>query len=309
MVGTSIAPPKDLQLESALVALPAEVKHHIFKFCFATDRIISDPTIQTKSEEDPSPSLGVGLLQTCRRLYHEVDRRPLFSQNTFQFTTVNKAEAFLHALDEHCRSSVHDISIDIRMSHSDRIAHEWTQYLAWGGDMLKKDQNSLKTDAPNLKTLRLNFESWPKIPMFRTELWYFLRQLLSNVRGLERIVVVGASKGQAMARRDPWSTAHFIGADDVACNNLIPQMWRCVEASDNAKVIRWVRESGKLYLEVVSKAHLSKNLDSNWREQSVKKSDDNTLPVNGNCSWTEYESHVLNVNDSMIKSLSPNAAG
>jgi hypothetical protein len=305
----SIAPPTNLQLQSALVGLPAEIKHQIFKFCFAADRIIADPIIHTQAEKESVPSLGVALLQTCRRLYHEVDRRPLFSQNTFQFTTVDKAKAFLQALDENHRPSVHDISIDVHMVHSDRLAHEWLQYLAWENGARNTTLKTLKTNAPNLKTLRLNFESWPRIAMFRTELWYFLRQMLANVQGLERIVVVGASKGQGMARRDPWSPAHFVGADSVECDDLIPRMWKSVEASGDAKVIRWVRKDGKLYLEVVSKAHLLKNLDSNWRGLSDQKQPGNPWPVNGHCSWAEYEAHTLNVSDSTIKGLSPNAAG
>jgi hypothetical protein len=309
MLVNSIAPPTNLQLQSPLVGLPAEIKHQIFKFCFVADRIIADPTIHAQGERESIPSLGVGLLQTCRRLYHEVDRRPLFSQNTFQFTTADKAKAFLQALDEHYRPSVHDISIDVRMVHSDRLAHEWLQYLAWGNSVPNTSLKTLRTDAPNLKTLRLNFESWPRIPLFRTELWRFLRRMLANVGGLERIVVVGASKGQGMARRDPWSPVHFVGADDVACKDLIPQMWKCVEAPVDAKVIRWVRKDGKLYLEVVSKAHLSKNLDPNWRGLYVQKSHGEPWPVNGHCSWTEYETHTLNAKDATTKYFSPNAAG
>jgi hypothetical protein len=181
---------------------------------------------------------------------------------------------------------------------------EWVQYLDWNST-----SDSLNTDVPNLKTLRLNFESWPRIPMFRTELWSLLREMLSDVRGLKRIVVVGASKGQAMARRDPWSPAHYVGAEDVELNDLIPRMSRCVEGSDDAKVIRWVRSDGKLYLEVVSQAHLLKHVDGNWVGLSAPPPSTEPWPVNDSCSLADYEKRKSNVQDPATKSFSPNAVG
>ena len=80
--------------------------------------------------------------------------------------------------------------------------------------------------------------------------------MLSNVRGLERIVIIGASEGQVMARRNPWSPAHYVGAYEIGVNDLIPRMWKCVEAPDDAKIIRWLRSNGKIHLEVVSRTHL-----------------------------------------------------
>jgi hypothetical protein len=216
-------------------------------------------------------------------------------------------KSFLQALNEPCRPSVHDVGINIRMVHSDRIAHEWLQYLAWGDGLSRSTLKTLKTDTPNLKTLRLNFESWPKIPMFRTELWCFLRHMLANVRGLERIVIIGASKGQGMARRDPWSPAHFVGADDVKCNDLIPRMWECVDAPADAKAIRWVRKDGRLYLEVVSEIHLLRNLNLSLRGHSVQKPHDQPWPANGHCSLAEYENHITNGSNPTIKALSPSA--
>jgi hypothetical protein len=301
---TSIAPAADAQLQSPLVCLPAEIKHIIFRQCFTSDDVITDPTICDQIQRNPIPSLGVALLQTCRRLYLEADRRHLFSQNTFRFTTVGGARTFLKALDDHHRFSVQNVEIDVRKVHSDHLdlAREWMQYLAWDSEA-----GSLHTDAPNLRTLRLNFASWPRIPMFRTELWSLLRQMLSNVRGMERIVVIGASKGQAMARRNPWSPAHYVGAEDAGFNDLVPRMWECVEAPAAAKVIRWVRSDGKLNLEVVSQAHLLRHIDTNWLGSSVLPTLTEPWPVNGSCSWTDYENCKLNARDPTAKSFSPSA--
>ncbi|KAF1913525.1 hypothetical protein BDU57DRAFT_407837, partial [Ampelomyces quisqualis] len=215
MIALSIAPPTNLQAQSPLVALPAEIKHHIFRHCFVSEHIIEDPATHAQCQTKAIPTLGVALLQTCRRLYHEVDRRPLFSQNTFRFTTVDKARVFLKTLDHHHRLSVHNVEIDVRLVSTDRIAYEWVRYLTWPSDPRDTVLRTLRTDAPKLKTLRLNFESWPRSPLYRPELWKLLRQMLSNLQGLQRIVVVGASKGQSMARRDPWSPAHFVGSEDV----------------------------------------------------------------------------------------------
>ncbi|KAF2820034.1 hypothetical protein CC86DRAFT_253042, partial [Ophiobolus disseminans] len=206
------------QLQSRLVCLPTEIKHMITLWCFTADDKVENPATNSGcGQKNTVPSLGAALLQTCRRLNYEIDRRPLYSQNAFSFTTVDKARQFLKSLDYGYRLDVNDLEIDIRNVHSDHpaVAREWLQYLAWEDYPNCEAQASLKKDAPGLKTLRLNFESWPRIPMFRAELWNLLRNLMSNVKGLEKIVVIGASKGQSMARRAPWSPAHYVGADDI----------------------------------------------------------------------------------------------
>ncbi|KAH7078595.1 hypothetical protein FB567DRAFT_406120, partial [Paraphoma chrysanthemicola] len=198
--------PAEAQLQSPLLRLPAEIKHIIYGLCFTADETIVNPIANSdRCESRPSSTLRVALLQTCRRVYLEADRRPLYSRNTFRFTTATKAKAFLKALPCDLRSSIHDIEIDVREINSDQpsVAREWIQYL-----------NSLKADAQNLKTLRFNFESWPRIPVYRMELWTILKSLMSGVGGLERIVISGSSKGRSMARRNPWSRAHFVGSED-----------------------------------------------------------------------------------------------
>jgi hypothetical protein len=305
------APPTHFQLQSPLVGLPAEIKHQIFGLCLTADHVISDPTIHSRTQSTATRSLGVALLQTCRRLYHEIDRRPLFSQNTFRFTTVDQARAFLKALDDHYRESVQDIEIDIRKFDSDRsdVAREWLQYLAEKHDPRDTISASLRMDVPRLRTLRLNFESWPRIAIFRHELWHLLRQMLSSVHGLERIMLIGASKGAGMMRRDPWSPAHFIGRDDVECNDLIPRMWKCVEAPFDAKVIRWTRPHATLCLEVVSQAHLLKHVDGSWCRRSVRGPQDKHWPVNGSCSWSEFDTHGSMIVDPVLKAFNPTVGG
>lgn len=171
----------------------------ITESCLVTNNIIEDPSAIDDGKATRSSSLlGLALLQTCQRLYYESDRRPLFAQNAFRFTTANNAKAFLKIVDHR---QINDLEIDIRRLHADHpsLAREWLQYLAWEPE--EKAHSSLRVDAPALKTLRLNFASWPRVPIFRAELWRLLRDMMSRVRDLERIVVIGASKGESMSRR------------------------------------------------------------------------------------------------------------
>lgn len=98
------------------------------------------------------------------------------------------------------------MEIDVRRVNSDHpdLVREWLHYLTWGQKSIAPTSGSLHRDAVGLKCLRLNFESWPIIAMFRTELWDLLRNILAKLEGLERIVVVGASKGRGMTRKAPW---------------------------------------------------------------------------------------------------------
>jgi hypothetical protein len=191
------------------ISLPVEIKHIIFSLCFAGDYPIVDPVACCSNFETKDPlTLGVTLLRTCRRIYVEVDRRPLFAQNVFCFTTACKAKVFLDSLESHHAASIRTLEIDVRKLQSDRpdIAPDWVHYLGSEPGQL----SSLRTDAPGLTSLRLNFESWPKIGLRRTELWKLLLRMLSKVEGLQRVVIVGASKGAAMSRRKPWSPVHYV---------------------------------------------------------------------------------------------------
>jgi hypothetical protein len=269
--------PAHLQLESRLVSLPAEIKHMITALSFTTTDIIEDPTVSDgQNKKEHTSPLGLALLQTCQTLYHGTDRRPLFVQNVFRFTTVDNARTFLKL-----HPQISDLEIDVRRLHSDRpnLTREWLKYLAWESSSDSGTQASLREDAPCLKTLRLNFESWPRIPMFRAELWALLREMAGTVRGLQRVVVIGASKGSSMAKRLPWSPAHYVGADEVAFNDLVPRIWKCVAAADDAKIIRWFRYAGRIHLEVVSKSHLPRTI---WPGPTTQ------MEENGSCDWNGY---------------------
>lgn len=311
---TLIAAPDNLQLQSPLLRLPSEIKNIIYSHCFHAVEPIVDAVIGSPRPKDGlAPRLGVNILQTCRRIYHEADRRPLFAQNLFRFSTVDRVRCFFRSLDkfEIYRDSVKDIEIDARHVHSSHpgIAREWLQYLAWGEGSWGKILGSLRVDAPGLKCLRLNFESWPWIPMFRAELWNLLRSMLMQVEGLERVVIIGASKGRGMIAHAPWSPVHFVGGDDVGSDDLVERMWNVVRGGDTNKVVRWKRCSGKLYLEVITKSYLVKQVDRQWTGTTTRSNYLDAWAENGSCSWFAYQNRHSDVTEPTTKGFNPSASG
>ncbi|EUC33153.1 hypothetical protein COCCADRAFT_37005 [Bipolaris zeicola 26-R-13] len=300
----TIAPPENLQLQSALVQLPSEIKHIIFSLCLVSGTPISDPQItrynkeQQKGLVDNSPS-RVSLLQTCRRIYHEIDRRPLFAQNTFRFSSLATMRAFLQALPASYSKCIQDIEIDLRKLNSDHphLTREWLQYLAWTQDDRKP---SLRMDTGGLKCLRLNLEAWPVIPMYRCELWNVLRNILRGFADIERIVVTGTSRGKTMAQKAPWSPIHFVGGDNVGSDDLISRMSNCVVARlSEHKVIKWLRKDNKLQLEVSSTAPAGENT-------VAQLTGSGTWPLNGVCAVSTFEQYRL---DSKGPELNPSVDG
>jgi hypothetical protein len=93
------------------------------------------------------------------------------------FSNLNTMRTFLRSLYVSDRMCIQDIEIDFRNLNSDNphITREWLDYTA-----SEKPSDCLRKDAVGLKCLRLNFEAWPVIAMFRVELWNFLRNMLSS---------------------------------------------------------------------------------------------------------------------------------
>lgn len=317
MSSASVAPPEHLQLQSPLLCLPSEIKNAIYGYCFDAENVVVDAVVgRPRLVHDATLGLGVSVLQTCRRVYYEADHRPLFSQNRFRFSTADHVRCFFRSLDQYelYRDSVKDIEIDARHIHSNHpgIAREWLHYLAWGGGNWGKILGSLRVDAPGLKCLRLNFEAWPFIPMFRAELWNLLRSMLAQVEGLERVVVIGASKGRGMAAQAPWSPVHFVGGDDVGSDDLVDRMWMAVRGGKESlsnKVVRWERRGGKLYLEVITKSYLLNHVERTWAGPCTRKSHTHPWPENGSCTWFAYQNRYSDVTEPTTKGPNPSAFG
>ena len=297
----TIAPPENLQPQSLLLQLPAEIKHLIFGLCLITDTPISDPKIDSKGQQDGSVcnrASRLSLLQTCRRMYHEVDRRPLFAHNTFRFSRLETMRPLLQALPASYRQCIQDIEIDLQHLNSDHahLTHAWLQYLAWTEDDRKP---SLRMDTGGLKCLRFNLEAWPVIAMYRCELWEVLRGILRGLANMERVVVTGKGRGKTMVQKAPWSPVHFVGGDNVGSDDLIPRMSSCVGAeSGRARMIRWLRKDGKVQLEVVSTTCTEERA-------SAQPSENGIWPLNGSCTVSAYEQHYLGGKQSASLELNP----
>ncbi|KAF2807433.1 uncharacterized protein BDZ99DRAFT_363361, partial [Mytilinidion resinicola] len=203
--------PMDPQRESPFLRLPGELRNQIYNAALATRSPIIDPG--APSHHTSTPPLCLPLIRTCRAVYAEASLGPLFALNRFHFTAVTHAHLFLSNLTPAHRAFIQDIEVDVRSVHAQ--PGEWATYLDSSLSGIGK-LGSLRTDAPGLKVLRLNFSAWPTIGLSRAELGQLLRQMVTGVAGsgLERLVVMGASRGETMARRDPWSPVHYVGADD-----------------------------------------------------------------------------------------------
>ncbi|PVH97611.1 hypothetical protein DM02DRAFT_486555, partial [Periconia macrospinosa] len=289
----TIAPPTNLQHQSPLLSLPGEIKNIIYSYTLSDpERPFVDviPGVSREADADESlPNVGVQLLQTCRRAYHEINPRVLFTHNYFRFTSLSSTKKFFEALEHEQRPLVRDVEIDVRkLSSNDysSVAHEWVQFLAEKMGAWVGAARALRDDAWKLKCLRLNFTAWPVIPVRRADMWELLGAFLWSFKRkgleLERVVVIGASRGAGMAKRDPWSPAHFVGGDDVGTKYIIPQMWKAVcPAEDPQKVIRWERKDGRLYLEVVSIRYLKSHVDETWTGPCSNKTRTDPWPENG----------------------------
>lgn len=289
-----IAPPENLQPQSSLLQLPAEIKHIIYGLCFTTGAPIINPKIEYRKGQCgimPCATSAASLLRTCRRTYHEADRRPLFARNTFRFSTLETMRGFLLALPVEYRVWIQDLEMDMRNLDSGRahITQGWLQYLA-----AAKNQtiNSLRTDAAGLKCVRINLEAWPVIPMFRIELWDVLRSMLSELKDLERIVVTGASRGRGMCQKLPCSPIHFVGGDDVGTNDLLFRMSKCVLGEQNDdKIVKWTREDGKMKLEVFSRIHLKGLFRKHGVDSPGIRNHTDNWPLNGCCTVSAYHNY------------------
>jgi len=304
------------QTHSPLLCLPGELRNKIYAFALTSLDPITDPSTSSviPSRHNSLPTLGVPLLRTCRRIYNEADARLLYACNRFRFTSVTYTHHFLSSLPPADSTQIQDLEIDVRDVHEQHpgISREWAQYLSWSTGVWAQKLGSLRADAPGVRVLRLNFEAWPRIAVSRRHLWDILRRLLLNVEGLERVVVVGRSRGEAMARIEPWSPVHYVGADDLGDEagkiDLVERMWGTVGKEGNEKVVRWTRGEGVIELEVVLVSHIRRT-NRSWVGTPIKKACQDPWPRNGSCSWLECQQR--NVEASTVSGsrvISPNVA-
>jgi hypothetical protein len=133
-----------------------------------------------------------------------------------------------------------------------------------------------------------------------------------QVEGLERVVIIGASKGRGMIAHAPWSPVHFVGADDVGSDDLVKHMWKVVRGGGDDvanKVVRWERKNGRLSLEVINKSYLINHVDRKWGGPCMRNSYTDAWPENGSCTWFAYQNRHSDVTEPTTKGINPSASG
>jgi len=262
------------QSESPFFALPGEIRNAIYDLIFITSngQPITDPCFARTSSAVASPHqnippLGLSFLATCRRVLDEAPFQKAYTSNTFRFTSVSRLRGFSLAVPKHVRHLVEDVEIDVRelsRAHPQR-SREWTEHLFYATNAHNSRIGSFKVDLPGIRTLRLNFEAWPRIDIVREELWLLLKRLLLHVKGLWRVVVSGWSRGEWMASQDPWSPVHYAGSDAVGKEDLIEWMCAAVLAQEEAvigedKLVSWHRKESHITIEVYNSAQIPRHV-------------------------------------------------
>ena len=146
------------------------------------------------------------------------------------------------------------------------------------------------------------------VAVIRSELWNFLRNMLSELEGLDRVVVTGSSRGKAMERKLPWSPVHFVGGDDVGTHDLLTRMNKCITKTGSDNAVKWQRQNGRLQLEVISKPGLRESVAAQGLRAPQNESSTKFLPPSGDCSFFACENRHSYGEEPMDKELSPNAA-
>ncbi|KAI4713386.1 hypothetical protein J4E89_002366 [Alternaria sp. Ai002NY15] len=146
------------------------------------------------------------------------------------------------------------------------------------------------------------------IAVIRSELWNFLRSMLSGFEDLDRIVVTGSSRGKAMERKLPWSPVHFVGGDDVGTHDLLTRMNKCVTKTGSDNAVKWQRQNGRLQLEVTSKPGLHESVAAQGVRALHNENSAESLPPSGECSFFACENRHSYGTEPVDKELNPNAA-
>jgi hypothetical protein len=144
--------------------------------------------------------------------------------------------------------------------------------------------------------------------MFGAELWRLLRAFLAQIGPLRKITLVGAFYRSYSKEFEPWSPIYFVGRDNVEPNDLIQCMGHKVAGPDADKLIRWIREDGKLELEVESKNYPPGEEDRPCAEVTQQMTMTNLWPRYGFCTWPVYEELSTGAANASSNALNPSGA-
>jgi len=288
----------DSQLQSPLFdRLPGELRNLIYAYSLTAKSSIIDPSYPPSilSRNHHIPNLGAPLLRVCKRIYNEVSLHSLYTQNIFRFTSTFSAHYFISQLKAKV-SLIQDIEIDLR-EVSDAypsVAQEWIHYLSWSTDsnnLWTKKLGSLRNDAPNLRTLRLNIERWRFSGSFRSIA--LLEDILRGPSGLDSVIITGMDGSELLLGGkakylEHWGPVVFVGVMQFAkLAGMMGWMAECVKGEREKMVVRWMKEEGTVSLGVSSWEAFNKE-NGRGRCQELLASGNQTAE-GGCCSLTKYE--------------------
>jgi hypothetical protein len=250
--------------------LPGELRNAIYTLALTTSTPITDPSNSSTKTGfvEPTrhhriPAIGIALRRTCKRAYSEICTYPLYTSNTFRFTSATSAHWFLSRLSREQAEQIRDVEVDLREisdSHPS-MESEWVQYMCWATEdsvkgIWRKKLGGLRIDAPRLKTLRLNIEDWQRTETFKGVA--LLRDLMRNVEGLERIVVTGTDGsallvGMRERYLQRWGPVIFVGVMRFArLAGVVDWMSHCLKRGEEQHVVKWSRIDQSVTLEVMT---------------------------------------------------------
>ena len=304
-----------------LLRLPAELRHKIYRLALTDLEPFIDPCIyfhpgQTiKSPFHRIPSIGLGLLRSCRQVHAEATALDcLYRDNVFQFTTVTHCHKFLTLLGSERASQIRILGINLRLiAQGDAVAaNEWLFYTsetACGGLWTQRYLGSLKADMPNLKCIRLDLFGWCR-PGYGEHRWEYFRSLLKHLRGLECLVVGGEVKlrNLDLAFSEPWAPELFLTNNTIdrskesspyrgtMADLMLPALM-CDGQEKGAKPenleILWSIANGAVKLELSKRSYTARNLSAidinRWKAPWSSPYYRSSGAVSSSCTWEEYE--------------------
>ena len=319
---SSEQPISEAQSQSALLDLPAELRHKIYRFVLTDSEPFVDPFIPSsagltiRSPFHTIPFIGPGLLRTCRRIYVEATSLAyLFGENVFQFTTVTHCHKFLSLVGRERASQIRILSINLRLvAQGDAmIADEWLSYVseeARGGLWTQRRLGSMRTDLPNVRCVRLDLSGWCR-PGYGQHRWEYFRSILRELHGLECIAVGGEVKlrNLDLAVWEPWAPELFLTNNAIDRSQGMPYGGTMVDLmipviQGNAQKDRkwkdlkilWSIAHGKVTLELSTGNRAAKKLSAinldHWKASWAESYQSCSGQLSSSCTWGEYEKQV-----------------
>ena len=126
------------QQQSPLFRLPAELRDKIYTLALTSHVAINDPVRHSALWQHYHYLLGTSLIQTCKRIYAELDNHSLYRENTFRFTRPHVATNFLATLGDEQRKLVRHCVFDLHTF----VLGEWLHFLQYPVPELCRQRSS-----------------------------------------------------------------------------------------------------------------------------------------------------------------------